>query len=106
MCTDGYVLKYDAESTNEWKTNADECVPNTIEGCHVGVTKGVCYRCKAGYFLNESHNCDLVLSNDVCLVQGTFKKNKGTAYSYLNDDPFKLGCVKCKNTMHSVSFSF
>lgn len=66
----------------------------------------MCFKCKKGYILNEANNCDLVLKDDVCLSQGTLKKNTGSAYSYLKDDPFKLGCIKCKNTMHSVSFDF
>lgn len=37
---------------------------------------------------------------------GTLKKNEDNAYKYLNDDPFKLGCIKCKNTMYAVSFEF
>lgn len=37
---------------------------------------------------------------------GTLKPKGSSAYSYLKDDPFKLGCIQCKQTMHSVSFSF
>jgi hypothetical protein len=37
MCIDGFVLKYDSEVNNEWYTDAQECVPNNIKGCFVGV---------------------------------------------------------------------
>lgn len=56
--------------------------------------------------MNEVNNCDKVLDSSVCLSMGTLKKNEDNAYKYLNDDPFKLGCIKCKNTMYAVSFAF
>ena len=43
VCNDGYVLKYQSDSGNNWQTLAENCVLNSIEGCEVGLELGRCY---------------------------------------------------------------
>ena len=66
----------------------------------------MCYKCKKGYFLNESNLCDKVYDSKVCKEIGNLKPSGNSPYDYLNDNPFKMGCISCKNTMYAVSFSF
>lgn len=104
-CKPNYVLKYNADSTNRWKTEGEDCVANDMEGCLVGSDTGSCFKCLPGYFLNESNFCDKVLDTE-CTEMGTLDKDSSNAYNYLNDNPFRLGCISCQDSMFSIYFNF
>lgn len=104
-CEDNFVLQYDSTAENSWKTKAEFCVSNTLVGCLVGETDGICYRCKDGYILNTMGICDLVMQDERCKEKGPII-SYDNAFDYLNDFPIRLGCTKCKEGLLPVRLNF